>query len=61
MKPTERLHNLGQSLWLDDITRESVEQRPAQILHQQTTRTQDEGVKSFVNPSNKLMTVIVSK
>ena len=33
MKATQLLHNLGQSLWLDNITRDLLEQRHAQALH----------------------------
>ena len=33
MKATQLLHDLGQSLWLDNITRDLLDQRHAQALH----------------------------
>ena len=33
MKATQLLHNLGQSIWLDNITRDLADQRHAQALH----------------------------
>ncbi len=34
MKATERLHAMGQSLWLDDITRDMLDSGTLQALHQ---------------------------
>ena len=34
MKPTQQLHDLGQSLWLDNITRELLTERHATALYQ---------------------------
>ena len=33
MKATQQLHDLGQSLWLDNITRDLLDERHAQALH----------------------------
>ena len=33
MKPTKIIHDLGQSLWLDNITRDLAQQRDAAALH----------------------------
>ena len=33
MKPTKKLHDLGQSLWLDNITRELLNSGTLQALH----------------------------
>ena len=33
MKATKALHNLGQSLWLDNITRDILDQRHAATLY----------------------------
>ena len=33
MKATQQLHNLGQSLWLDNITRGTAQQRDPQEIH----------------------------
>jgi hypothetical protein len=46
MKATELLHNLGQSIWLDNITRDLLTSG---------------GAKSFVASWNELMGVIASK
>jgi len=45
MKTTQLLHNAGQSIWLDNITRD--------LLNQ--------GAKSFVKSWNELLAVIASK
>ena len=33
MKATQKLHELGQSVWLDDISRDPTDQRHFQALH----------------------------
>ncbi len=33
MKPTQKLHDLGQSLWLDNITRELLNSGTLEALH----------------------------
>ncbi len=38
MKATEQLHELGQSLWLDNITRTMLERRDARPLHRRAVR-----------------------
>jgi hypothetical protein len=45
MKATQLLHNLGQSIWLDNITRD--------VLNQ--------GAKAFVKAWNELLGVIASR
>ncbi len=45
MKTTQLLHNAGQSIWLDNITRD----------------LQNQGAKSFVKSWNELLAVIASK
>jgi hypothetical protein len=51
MKPTQRLHELGQSLWLDNINRELVT----------SGELQQQGANSFVQSWNDLMDVIAFK
>jgi len=51
MKPTQRLHELGQSLWLDNVNRELVTSR----------ELQQQGANSFVKSWNDLLDVIASK
>ena len=36
MKATEQLHHMGQSLWLDNITRGLLNKRHARTLHPRT-------------------------
>jgi hypothetical protein len=55
MKPTRMLHELGQSLWLDNITRDLLDRGAL------AAQLQDEGTKSFVNSWNNLMEVLVAK
>ena len=38
MNPTNALHKLGQSLWLDNITRDLLEERHAAALHRRRFR-----------------------
>ena len=38
MKATQQLHDLGQSLWLDNITRDLPRQRHAEALHRRAVR-----------------------
>jgi len=51
MKMTQRLHEMGQSLWLDNITRGLV---TSGVL-------QDEGARSFVKSWKDLLECIASK
>jgi hypothetical protein len=65
MNATQKLHGLGQSLWLDNITRNLLQggllRRSGIDLNALATRLQDEGAASFVKSWNELMAVIVSK
>ena len=56
MKPTKKLHELGQSLWLDNIVR-----RGGIDVGALAAQLQDEGAKSFVKSWYDLMAVIASK
>jgi hypothetical protein len=50
MRPTKALHELGQSLWLDNVTRDAL-----------GVRLQNEGAESFVKSWKDLMACIDSK
>ena len=54
MKPTQQLHDLGQSLWLDNITRDLLNEGLAD-------RLQEEGAAAFVKSWNELLAVLESK
>ncbi len=55
MKATQLLHDLGQSLWLDNFAKAGVE------VDALAAQLQDEGARSFVKSWNELMGVIASK
>jgi hypothetical protein len=75
MKATQLLHNLGQSLWLDNITRDLINSGTLKRYIDELSVTgltsnptifdhaklQDDGAKSFVGSWNDLMEVIASK
>jgi transaldolase len=62
MKATQRLHDLGQSIWLDNITRDLLTRGTLKCyIDALATRLQDEGAASFVKSWNELMAVIASK
>ena len=67
MKATQALHDQGQSIWLDNITRDlldagTVARYIAGIdIDALAARLQDEGAKSFVSSWNELMDVIAAK
>ena len=77
MKATQLLSNLGQSIWLDNITRQLASILPAdggdceQVLAQfekegidmeeLANRLQEDGAKSFAKSWSGLMDVIASK
>ena len=57
MKATQALHQLGQSLWLDNITRTLLFSRE-QVL---AARLQSEGVDAFANSWHALLARIHEK
>ena len=64
MKATQLLHNLGQSLWLDNGDCEAVLDQFAAAgidIDDLAAKLQDDGAKSFVSSWNDLMEVIASK
>ncbi|MFO7902707.1 MAG: hypothetical protein R6U98_08605 [Pirellulaceae bacterium] len=62
MRPTERLHEQGQSLWLDNITRELLTSGTLRrYIDALAARLQDEGAASFAKSWNELVEVIASK
>ncbi|HEU0038117.1 MAG TPA: hypothetical protein VFR76_02475 [Verrucomicrobiae bacterium] len=54
MKATKLLHEFGQSLWLDNITRDLLNEGLAD-------RLQEEGAAAFVKSWNELLAVLESK
>jgi hypothetical protein len=74
MKPTKTLHDLGQSLWLDNITRRLVNSGTLQryrvlasfgqagiAVDGLAAQLQNEGAASFVKSWNDLMACVESK
>jgi transaldolase len=72
MKATKLLHNLGQSLWLDNITRDLFNTGTLQRYIEEfneagvnvealAAQLQAEGAKAFVKSWNELLAVIASK
>ena len=75
MKPTQTMHDLGQSIWLDNITRDQLKAADGGDADAELARfaaakvdvaalaqqLQDEGAKSFVKSWNDLLGVNNSK
>jgi hypothetical protein len=45
MRPTRQLHDLGQSLWLDNITRASLDNGTLRVLRVRNSITEGGGAK----------------
>jgi len=58
MNATQLLHNLGQSIWLDNIAQFA---KVGVNIETLATQLQDEGAESFVKSWKELMGVIASK
>jgi len=62
MKATQSLHNLGQSIWLDNITRELLDSGTLKrYIDDLGADLQAEGAKSFDDSWQDLLTAIEAK